>query len=108
MTKFRATPSRQSDESTTILAGRCREMQSSECVSWLQGTPRGNQGTIDIIYRNLVLPRRKSSARSRRIVSALAYPRRMVRTSGHRVETLVSRQKRSRFVSFTGKNNLMG
>src|ERR1700751_5827659 len=35
---------------------------------------RGNLGIIDIIYRNLVLLRRKSSVRSRRIVSDLAYP----------------------------------
>src|SRR5438876_1052609 len=74
LTKFRATPSPQSDESTTILAGLCRNRQSSACAPWSQATQRGNLGIIDIIYRNLVLLRRKSSVRSRRIVSDLAYP----------------------------------
>src|SRR5206468_6544317 len=74
MTKFRATPSPQSDESTTILAGLCRNRQSSACAPWSQATQRGNLGIIDIIYRNLVPLRRKSSVRSRRIVSDLAYP----------------------------------
>ena len=83
MTKFRATPSPQSGESTTILAGLCRNRQSSACVCWLQSTPRGNLGIIDIIYRNLVLLRRKSSARSRRIVSDLDCPRSKVKKSGH-------------------------
>jgi hypothetical protein len=74
LTKFRATPSPQSDESTTILAGPCRNRQSSACTPWSQATRRGNLGIIDIICRNLVLLRRKSSVRSRRIVSDLAYP----------------------------------
>src|SRR6266566_3978366 len=86
LTKFRATPSPQSDESTTILAGPCRNRQSSACAPWSQPTRRGNLGIIDIIYRNLVLLRRKSSLRSRRIVSDLDCPRSMVRKSGHHAE----------------------
>src|SRR5881628_1117007 len=78
-----------------ILAGRCRERQSSACVFWLQATRRGNLRIIDIIYRSLALLRRKSSARSRPIVSDLAYPRRMVRNSGHRVETLRLQKRKS-------------
>src|SRR5207247_7137886 len=49
MTKFRATPSPQSGESTTILAGLCRNRQRSACAPWSQPTRRGNLGIIDII-----------------------------------------------------------
>ena len=79
LTKFRATPSPQSGESTTILPGLCRNRQSSACARWSQATCKGNPGIIDIIYRNLVLLRRKSSVRSRLIVSDLAYPPSVVR-----------------------------
>src|SRR5213076_3347129 len=34
MTKFHATPSPQSGESTTILAGLCRNRQRSACAPW--------------------------------------------------------------------------
>src|ERR1700675_4652182 len=87
MTKFLAIPSPQSDESTTILAGRSRNRQSSACAPWLQATRKGNLGITDITYRNLEPLRRKCSLHSRRIVSDLAYSRWVVRSSGHRVET---------------------
>ena len=86
MTKFPAIPSPQSGEFTSILAGRCREKQSSACAPWLRGTPRGNLGIIDIICRNLVLLRRKSSARSRPIVSDLGCSHPMVRNARHHLE----------------------
>src|SRR5438445_10085181 len=83
MTKFRATPSPQSGESTTILAGLCRNRQSSACAPWSQATRRGNLGIIDIIYRNLVLLRRKCSVRSCPIVSDLDCARSMAINFGH-------------------------
>src|SRR5207247_1298148 len=86
LTKFRATPSPQSDESMTILAGPCRNRQSSACAPWSEAKRRGNLGIIDIIYRNLVLLRRKSSARSCPIVSDLDCLRSMARKSGHHAE----------------------
>jgi hypothetical protein len=49
---------------------------------------RDNLGIIDIIYRSLVLPRRKSSERSDRIVSDLAYRTLMMRSSGHHLQNL--------------------
>src|SRR6266436_7964712 len=97
-TKFRATPSPQSDESTTILAGPCRNRQSSACAPWSQATQRGNLGIIDIVYRNLVPLRRKSSVRSRRIVSDLAYPQSKVRNSGHHVEIPRFQQRKGTLV----------
>lgn len=86
MTKFRAPPSLQSGESTTILAGLCRNRQSSACAPWSQPTRRGNLGIIDMIYRNLVLLRRKCSVRSCPIVSDLDCLRSMARKSGHHAE----------------------
>jgi hypothetical protein len=86
MTKFRAAPSRQSGESTTILAGPCRNRQSSACARWLQATRRGNLGIIAMIYRTLVFLRRQSSMRSRLILSDLACPRPMARNAGHHLE----------------------
>src|SRR5882724_1316629 len=86
MTKFRATPSPQSGESMTILAGLCRNRQSSACAPWSQATRRGNLGIIDIICRNLVLLRRKSSVRSRLIVSDLDCARSMPGNFGHHFE----------------------
>jgi len=74
LNKFRATPSLQSGESTTILAGLCRNRQSGACAQWSKATRKGNPGTIDITYRNLVLLRRKSSMRSRLIASDLDCP----------------------------------
>src|ERR1700758_873052 len=86
MTKFRATPSPQSDESTTILAGLCRDRESSACAPWLEATRRGNLEIIDIIYLNLVLLRRKCSVRSCPIVSDLDCLRSMARKAGHHAE----------------------
>ena len=63
-------------------------------MSWLQAMPRGNLGIIDIIYRNLVLPRRKSSEPSRRIVSGLAHRGLMPRSSGHQLENPRSQRHR--------------
>src|SRR6266699_4572583 len=94
-TRFAVTRSLRSGESMIILAGRCRERQSSAFVFWLQATRRGNLRIIDIIYRSLALLRRKSSARSPPIVSDLACPRRMARNSGHRVETLRLQKRKS-------------
>src|ERR1041385_5061456 len=94
-TKFAVTRWLPSGESMIILAGRSRERQSNACVFWLQVTRRGNRRIIDTIYRSLALLRRKCSARSRRIVSDLAYPCRMVRDPGHRVETLRFRNRKN-------------
>src|ERR1043165_5713059 len=86
-TRFVATPSPQSAKSTTILGGRCRQKRSNVCVRWLEARSGGNLEIIDIIYRNLVLLRRKSSARSRRIVSDLVSAQQTTRNAGGRVET---------------------
>jgi hypothetical protein len=92
LTKFAASPWARSDKSTTILAGHYRERQSSVWMSWLQATPRGNLGIIDIIYRNLVLPRRKFLEPSGRIVSGLALRSLVVTISGHHLENPRSRR----------------
>lgn len=79
----------------SILAGRSRQRQRNACVFWLQITRRGNLRIIDIIYRSLVPLRRMSSVHSRPIASDLASRRRMVRDSGHRVETLRLQKRKS-------------
>src|SRR6266496_1701508 len=85
-TRFAAIRLLQLPESTTILAGGYQERQSNECGRCLQAMARGNLGITVIIYRNLVLPRRKSSEPSRRIASDLVRRSLMVRSSRHHLQ----------------------